>query len=86
MTKTTWTLLRSLAATLAILSVADCQAEAADQDRDARVREWLDKFHDPHARFVVFPDGQIFTARAKWTGVATGRLNLWHCFSYMPLK
>lgn len=61
------------------------RVHADPASRDA-VTEWLNKYHDENARYVVFPNGQIFTARAKWTGILIGHLNLWHCFEYLPLR
>jgi hypothetical protein len=61
------------------------RGHADPTSRDA-LTEWLNKYHDENARYVVFPNGQIFTARAKWTGILIGHLNLWHCFEYLPLR
>jgi hypothetical protein len=76
-----------LAAIIAVASgTALPQAHAEEKSRDAAVEEWLNKYHDANSFYVIFPNGQIFTARAKWTGVFIGRLNLWHCLEYMPLR
>jgi hypothetical protein len=76
-----------LAAVIALTSgAALSQTPSEGKSRHAQMEEWLNKYHDPNSFYVVFPNGQIFTARAKWTGVWLGRLNLWHCLEYMPLR
>ena len=67
-------------------AVAPTPAEQEHGSRDAVVEEWLNRYHDTNSLHLIFPNGQIFTARAKWTGIFIGRLNLWHCFNYMPLR
>jgi hypothetical protein len=61
------------------------EEQAETKSRSAAMEEWLNRYHDANSFYVVFPNGQIFTARAKWTGIMLGWLNLWHCFEYMPL-
>jgi hypothetical protein len=62
------------------------QVHAEEKSREVAMKEWLTKYHDANYHYVVFQNGQIFTARAKWTGVFVGRINLWHCLHYMPLR
>jgi hypothetical protein len=58
----------------------------ADPANHGGLKDWLDKYHDENSHYVIFPNGQIFSARAKWTGILIGHLNLWHCFEYFPLS
>jgi hypothetical protein len=86
MRRTAWKAM-SLAALLAVSSITALpQVRAEEKPRAALIEEWLNKYHDANSFYVIFPNGQIFTARAKWTGVFMGWLNLWHCFEYMPLR
>ena len=86
MRRSAWTSM-PLAALIALTSgTALPQALEEGKPRDVVVEQWLDKYHDANSFYVIFPNGQIFTARAKWTGIVIGRLNLWHCFEYMPLR
>jgi hypothetical protein len=83
------TALKSIAlAALVVGAVVAARAQTSVEETSPAVpiEEWLNKYHDANSFYVVFPNGQIFTARAKWTGIFMGRLNLWHCFEYMPLR
>ena len=73
-------------ATMLGAAAAQTPAEQENRSRDAVVEDWLNRYHGANSLYVIFPNGQIFTARAKWTGIFIGRLNLWHCFNYMPLR
>jgi hypothetical protein len=76
----------AIAAMVAAALLLPASRVHADQASRDGLTEWLNKYHDENARYVVFPNGQIFTARAKWTGILIGHLNLWHCFEYLPLS
>src|SRR5947207_2139430 len=86
MTKSVWKFLALAAIAVAISGLSLQQANAEEQSRSVMVKEWLDKYHDANSHYAIFPNGQIFRARAKRTGIIIGRLNLWHCFRYMPLR
>lgn len=85
-----WATWKSAPLVLVIIATASgllpSQARAEEKSPQAMVAGWLNKYHDKNSKYVIFPNGQIFTARAKWTGILTGHLNLWHCFQYVSLR
>jgi hypothetical protein len=87
MAENIWRSIGFAAAFAGITAIAPASISSAQEKSAPAIRgEWLNKYHESSSSYVIFPNGQIFAARAKMFGIMIGRLNLWHCFHYMPLQ